>query len=381
MSSLSAWVPQPWAVRRVIGSLLVVVLVALMAPAVSQAQRGVPDLVAVSDTFRGVTLLSERESGGGGPASDRYFLVMAIESFRFDVPDEFRRLPVAPRMGVPFDVEMGPGEDGGLVAVYSRCAVEPDVERVRKEFGSRVFSNPYPAYTAGRGCDIYRYDFETRRESLVEGASTRGASEMLPSIWGDRVAFVRVYERRDGDRGVFPYLYVRPLAGGRSQRQAGGSRGTEGLPGPTRLDLYGRRLSFSWNYSTREASRGGPAGVTEMRLDTVGGANRVLSRASHGDERTYGSYLGPQGYRGRIFYGFGRTAIGKPAGPEEGFFMALLNERLSTGERRFDDFSFEDFLIDTSTDSDTTFLAQSDSDFTYAVGGGFIGTRDVNYID
>jgi hypothetical protein len=365
--------------RRVIGSLLMVVLVALMAPAVSQAQRGVPDLVAVSDTFRGVTLLSEREPGGGGPASDRYFLVMAIESFRDDVPDEYPRLPVAPRMGVPFDVEMGPDEDGGMVAVYSRCAVEPDLDRVREEFGTRVFSNPYPAYTAGRGCDVYRYDFDSRQESLIEGASTRGASEMLPSIWGDQVAFARVYERRGGDRGVYPYLYVRPLDGGRSQRQPGGSRGTEGLPGPTRLDLYGRRLSFSWNYSTREAGRGGPAGITELRLDTVGGANRVLSRARHGDGRVYGSYLGPSGYRGRIFYGFGRTAVPRTVSGST-LYMALLNERLSTGQRARDD-NLEDFLIDASTEGSNTILGLSDSDFTYAAGDGYIGGRPADYID
>lgn len=59
-----------------------------------QAQRGEPNLVAVSDTFRGVTLLSEREPGGAGPASDRYFLVMAIESFNDDIPDvRLLRLP------------------------------------------------------------------------------------------------------------------------------------------------------------------------------------------------------------------------------------------------------------------------------------------------
>ncbi|MCP9491920.1 MAG: hypothetical protein MSC31_18905 [Solirubrobacteraceae bacterium MAG38_C4-C5] len=358
--------------------LVAALLVVLIVPPVAHAQRGVPNVVPVSDTFRGVTLLSEREAGEAGPASDRYFLVRFIEG-GLDRADEFLRLPVEPRMGVPFDVEMGPDQDGDAVAVYSRCELEPDVDRVREQFGARIFSNPYPAYTAGRGCDIYRYDFNTQRESRIEGASTRDASEVLPSIWGDQVAFARVYEGRDGNRGVYPYLYVRPLDGGRSERQPGGSRGTEGLPGPTRLDLYGRRLSFSWNYSTREAGRGGPAGVTELRLDTVGGGNRVLSRARHGDDRAYASYLGPQGYRGRIFYGFGRTAVPRTVSGSA-YSMVLLNERLSTGERAVDDFNFEDFLIDVSTEGDTTFLAQSSSEFTYAADDGFIGSRQADYM-
>jgi hypothetical protein len=284
----------------------------------------------------------------------------------------YPRLPIEPRVGVPFDVDLGPDEDGDLVAVYSRCDIEPDVTGVRGTFGSRVFSAPYPAYTAGRGCDIYRYDFETQQESLIADASTRESSEVLPSIWRDQVAFVRVYEGRDGNRGVYPYLYVRPLDGGRSERQPGGSRGTEGLPGPTRLDLYGRRLSFVWNYSTRSADAGSTAGTTEVRLDTVGGSHRVLSQARHGDSRDgesfYASYLGPNGYRGRIFYGFSRVDVRE--GRDLGYSTLRINEQLSTGARSFSDRGVDGFLVDTATDNDVTWAGVRSENLNYYESGG-----------
>lgn len=332
-----------------------------------------PSLSPVSDTYRGVTLYSERETGGDGPGSDRYFLTQIVD-------DRPQRLAIGPRLGVPFDVDLGPDEDGGVVAVYSRCATEPDLVRTRETFGARVFSNPYPAYTAGRGCDIYRYDFDSRRETRIEGASTDQASEVLPAIWRDQIAFARVYERRDGERGVYPYLYVRPLAGGRSERQPGGSRGTNGLPGPTRLDLYGRYLSFVWNYSTGEPRDGEIAGTTELRLDTIGRGHRVLSRARHGNGEAYASYLGPNGYRGRIFYGFGRAEI------REGIDLLvsalLLNERISTGGRELSDSRVDGFLIDTTTDSDTIFAGINDDEFSYASGDGRFRTiRPVFYAE
>jgi hypothetical protein len=330
------------------------------------------DLVPVGDTFRGVTVFSERELGGEGPGSDRYFLTRLVDG-------RPQRVAIAPRVGVPFDVDLGPDGDGGLVAAYSRCDSEPDLITVRDTFGARVFSRPYPAYTAGRGCDIYRYDFATQRESRLEGASTGQASEMLPSIWKDEVAFARVYEQREDKRGVYPYLYVRPLDGGRSDRQPGGSRGTNGLPGPTRLDLYGRRLSFVWNYSTREAQQGGLAGTTELRLDTVGGANRVLGQARHGNERPYASYLGPQGDRGRIFYGYQRAELDE--GVDRSVASLLLSYRITTGDRALND-TVPRFLIDTSTDGGTNVIATDDNNFGFSSNAGRIqANSSVDYDD
>lgn len=208
-----------------------------------------------------------------------YYLTALVDS-------RVQRLPVAPR-AVPFDVNLGPDRDGRAVAVYSRCTREPEPS------GSEESSSgPYPPYTRGRGCDLYRFDFATGKERKVAGASTDQASEMLPSIWKDQIAFARVYEQRDGSRGRFPYLYVRPLAGGRSDRQPGGSRGDSGLPGPVSLDLYGRRLSFVWNYATEDG------GVSKLRLDTIGGSHEVLDETRRRDA----TFVSPQGIDGRLVY-------------------------------------------------------------------------------
>lgn len=253
------------------------------------------------DAYGDVVIWSERQDGAGSRAGP-YHLTALIEG-------GVRRLPVAPR-SVPFDVDVGPDENGRVVAVYSRC--EREASTADPGF---VYSMPYPAYTRGDGCDIYRFDFATGQERKVAGASTAQASEMLPSIWGERIAFARVYEQRSGDRGRVPYLYARPLAGGSSQRLPGGSRGASGLPGPVSLDLYGRRLSFVWNHRTGRRS-GDTGGVSEVRLDTIGAGHRVLSQASHegtGKGDSYASFISPQGAAGRIFYGYQRVDIGTKA--------------------------------------------------------------------
>lgn len=74
-----------------------------------------------------------------GPGSDRYFLTALVGGQR-------QRLPIPPRTGVPFDVDLGPDGQGNVVAAYSRCAEEPDIITVRDKFGARVFSEPYPAF-------------------------------------------------------------------------------------------------------------------------------------------------------------------------------------------------------------------------------------------
>jgi len=192
--------------------------------------------------------------------------------------------PVPPR-AVPFDVDLGPSEEGGVVAAYSRCAQEPD------EYGA----GGVLLRATGRGCDIFRLDLATGQETELEGASTSDSSEFLPSIWRDDVAFARVFESRAGRRGDLPYLYVRPLDGGRSDRQPGGSRGDDGVPGPTGIDLYGRRMSFTWEWRDGDRLR------SELRLDTVGGDNALIERL--GSQDAPANLLTPGADRGRIYVG------------------------------------------------------------------------------
>jgi hypothetical protein len=199
-------------------------------------------------------------------------------------------VPVSPRKA-PFDVDLGPGREGDVVAAYSRCRSE----------------HPHgPARS--RGCDIYRYSFATGREEKLAGVSTHQASEFLPSIWRDKVAFARVYEQRDGRRGTLPHLYVRRLTTARSatsERQPGGSRGRRGLPGPVALDLYGRRLSFVWEYVPQDA--GAVRYRSELRLDTVDSGHRVVDRIGSGGASS-NRMLAPTGADGRLY--FGTSSIG-----------------------------------------------------------------------
>jgi hypothetical protein len=276
------------------------------------AERGYPPI----DRFRGTSVWSVREDG-------RYFLVA-------DRGGSVERPGIAPR-GVPFDVDLGPDEDGDVVAAYSRCDKEPELP----DLMSRLYAAPVAAYATGRGCDIYRYDFASGEETKLPGASTDQASEFLPSVWRDDVAFGRVYEQREGRRGIYPYLYVRPLEGGRSARQPGGSRGLTGLPGPTSVDLYGRRLSFVWNYARQDRDKGTQTddeGTTQVRLDTVGGDHRVVSDADFG-AGTYASYLSPKGSNGRITYGFQRVANLESEDGPRSISSILLRYKISNADK------------------------------------------------
>lgn len=308
------------------------------------------------DAYRGLAVATERERTPGGQA--RYFLTAYRDGQR-------TRLPVAPR-DVPFDVDLGPDRDGGIVAAYSRCEQDPG----QGGTPSTVVSLPQPAHTAGRGCDLYRFDFATGRESKIAGASTDQASEVLPSIWKDRIAFARVYERRPGDRGTYPYLYTRPLNDGSSQRQPGGNRGTRGLPGPTSLDLYGRHLSFVWNYATAEPQSGDVAGTSEVRLDTVDGGHRLLSQARfRGSE--YASYVTPQGADGRIYYGYQRV---RSRGEQPPASLTALLLRYSISSRNRATATPPNQLLSTAVDG-TGFVFGVDDDFMSFGSGGRILRR------
>jgi hypothetical protein len=184
------------------------------------------------------------------------------------------QVPVRPRT-VPFDVDLGPNRAGQTVAVYSRCRNDPP----RREPALGNVFTQLPAYAEGRGCDLYEFDFERNRESRLSGPNSSGASEFLPSIWKDRIAFTRVYEKKKGRDGKTPHLYSRAHIGSStSLRLPGGTRAT-GLfcsggkprrcravvePGPTAVDLAGKRLAVAWD-------SGEPEGATSTAyLETIG---------------------------------------------------------------------------------------------------------------
>jgi hypothetical protein len=222
--------------------------------------------------------------------------------------------PVASK-GTTFDVDLGPGPDG-LAATYSRC---------RTEVGTPGGFLPAD-YDEGAGCDAFVLDVATGSERRIAGASTADADETWPTIWRDRVAFVRSYDAKP----TLPYLYVRPLSGGSSVRQPGGTRQVctrgrctdERVSRPYALDLYGRRLAFGWTYAGRSEGLD-----TEIRLDTLGGGHERIALQRGGG--LTGRALGWPGFEdGRVF--FSNACYADLGGcirtPE------VLRHRITTGE-------------------------------------------------
>lgn len=191
---------------------VLVTLAVLASPAAAQQTLSTTSEPTRAVTYAGTTVWSERDGGGA------WHLVVDTNS-----NGVHGRVAVAPR-GVPFDVDLGPGPGDGIVAAYSRCETEPRALET---------TAPLPAYATGRGCDLYVYDFRAGTERLERAASTGSASEFLPSVYDDEIAFARVYENREGRLGRLPYLYVRPLdnAAARSDRQPGGAEGAPAYPG------------------------------------------------------------------------------------------------------------------------------------------------------
>ncbi len=154
---------------------------------------------------------------------------------------EVEDLPVRPR-SVPFDADVGPGPDGKVTVVYSRCRHETPVR------GADVQQEALPR----NGCRLWRYRLGDRREHLVRRASIRSRfSEFRPSIWGRRIAFARVKDARQR----LPELAVRTVGSRRDRRvrlretRLSDSAATRYV---TRLDLRRTRLLSSWAYREAE---------------------------------------------------------------------------------------------------------------------------------
>lgn len=216
-------------------------------------------------------------------------------------------LPVAPR-AVPSDADIGPDTRNEPAIVYSRCELE---------IGEM-----------GRGpkdCDIYRYSLTRRVESRITNADSDAASEFNPTIWDGRVAWVRTYDRREGDT---PYVYTRELTAPRSQR----SRRMPGVParrcsrvdrdacGPTRdrsvdeLELYGRWLALNVRYFYDGS--GGICGEKEIRLDALRGVGAFGDKAQRVASTLCGlggqSFIGLSFDEGRLYWA--KFCAGDPDG-------------------------------------------------------------------
>lgn len=317
-----------------------------------------PDGVTGVTSYGGVVAWSSLDDQGN-------YRLMAREQ------GQTRVLPVEPR-SVPFDVDLGPGPRGDVVAVYSRCRREPRVPSPVDESLSGVA--PLPAYTTGKGCDLFMLDLAEASESRLEGPSTDESSESRPSIWAGNVAFARVYESRSGRRGQLPYMYVKPFVeGDRSERRPGSSRGDSGLPGPVDIELGEELFAFTWSYTVGDES---DRQRTEMRIVADDGERRVLGRA-RGEEGTLARYHSPDISDERVLYGFQRLRVTEEAvavPDENGMhtdavrFVAstvtslMFGYRVDTEDTGVRRFAHEDPLVATSVDDNSIVLALREGD-------------------
>lgn len=256
-------------VRRILrrGAVLGLSTVSLLAgadAAVARTSATVP-LAALTDStplsvYGSMVAYSQRDAGGAG-----FRLVLLRDGTPVAGP--------AATLPVPFDVDLGPGPDGGVAAVYSRCASYPDQRA--------TFDRPV---APGRGCRIYRFDVAGGTERLVAGTHRTGASEYLPAIWGPNVAFARARGAGAGATqlwGRFRSGPARRLAGGprTSCRTQRGRRvcATGTAAEPLAVDLRGTQLAFSWRYPDLAEGQ-----AHDIRVVRPGRASRLVQRTGGG---------------------------------------------------------------------------------------------------
>ena len=142
-----------------------------------------------------------------------------------------------PGRSLPFDVDLGPGPRGGVSAVYSRC--------------TSAGPNPYQS----GGCNIFRYDFATRREVRLSALYKRGFSATNPAVWKDNIAYVRSADRPRSADEALPVVMLKrgshaPVG------LHGGSPGTpelvegseyQNVPSVLGIDLRGDRVLYAWD--------------------------------------------------------------------------------------------------------------------------------------
>lgn len=194
------------------------------------------------------------------------------------VGGRIRTLPIASAR-LPFDVDLGPGPNGDLSAVYARCP---------GDFRAGPRRRPPEG---GRDCDVFQYDFKRRRERRRSELARPGHDELLPTIWRGRVAFART--RPVTDHRFRPFRLFVSEDAGRPRALRGGSQGEVDeaeLAGaePTRLDLRGRRLAFSWTLLAEERTcpkrEMGQTTAEELWLVELGVRRRRLAEGCQFDE-------------------------------------------------------------------------------------------------
>ena len=172
-----------------------------------------------------------------------------------------RRLRGAEASKEPVRLDLGPGPDGKVVAVYAR---------------------------AGK---LYLYDFAKRAERHLVEFGTGS----LPSIWRGQMVFAR----REG--GVSS-LWLGKLGTGRLAKLPSGP--VDDVSGPLATELRGSRVVYVWSSRTGDRTE---TGLYEVRS---GRAVR-LDRTANGSMSS-STFVTPEIAGGRVYYG--RTTTGSGTG-------------------------------------------------------------------
>jgi hypothetical protein len=173
-------------------------------------------------------------------------------------------LPI-PSRGVAFDVDVGPDGRGREVAVYSRCTREPAL-------GSPGGGLAY--YRTGGRCRLYELPLTGGGERRLRTPTERSGSDVLPSIWRGRLAWVHV-----GGGS----LTLRLRESGRMRRLPTGTTSADRLsdlpaPGVRGLDLRGDRLALVWSYYDPHEGCGVDAPFGRVPVDEVWSYRLGVSR-------------------------------------------------------------------------------------------------------
>lgn len=170
-----------------------------------------------------------------------------------------RRLRAGAFQG-PVTVDLGPGPDGGVVAVYSRD---------------------------GR---LFLYDFAKRKERHLIEFGTGS----LPSIWRGQMLFTR------REAGVSS-LWLGKLGTGRLAKLPGGP--VAGPSGPVATELRGSRVVYVW-------SSLGRGGFTEVELYEVRRGRAVRRDRTGSGSGSTSTFVTPEIVGSRVYYG--RATYGRP---------------------------------------------------------------------
>ena len=183
----------------------------------------------------------------------------------------------------PFDVDIGPTQSGRAYLVYSRCE-------------SR--DTPVP-----KGCDIYAYDPDSHHENRYD-ASSPTESDVHPTYWRGRIAFVRYYGSGDDPR---PIVYTRRAHSSQPSQRLPGLPADRCLKyagcGPVtgtidELELYGDHLAQT---AATVSHVGYDRRQTEVRLVSVH-SGRSQQIAARGSGESGQEFVGLSFRAGRLLY-------------------------------------------------------------------------------